>query len=276
MKLATCRVRGDVRIGIVRGAVIALTESPDMIALIRESPDPRDLRDRVVAEVPLEQVELLAPVLRPGKILGSGINYRSHKDENPEAVMPVEPGFFSKLPSSVVGPEAEIRLPWPDAQVDYEVEFAVVIGSPGRDIAPSEAMSHVFGYTLINDVSARDVQFRPHQMDLGKGMDTFCPMGPWIVTADEIPDPGAVRLRSYVNGEIRQDASTAEWLFDIPAMIEHVSRSITLESGDVISTGTPAGCGTFRLPPTWLCDGDEVIVEADGIGQLRNRVVRSW
>jgi len=134
----------------------------------------------------------------------------------------------------------------------------------------------VFGYTVINDVSARAVQFRPHQMDLGKGADTFCPMGPAIVTADELVDAGNVRVRSWVNGELRQDASTAEWLFGVDELIEHASRYLTLESGDLITTGTPSGCGTFRDPPTWLAPGDDVVVEAEGIGQLRNRVVADW
>lgn len=225
---------------------------------------------------PLQEATLLAPLPRPGKILGSGINYRSHFEENPAATLPAEPGFFSKFPSSVVGPGAPVMLPTPESQVDYEVELAVVIGRPGKDIHPENALDHVFGYTIVNDVSGRDVQFRANQMDLGKGFDTFCPMGPWIVTADEVPDPGTVRVRSIVNGEVRQNASTAEWIYSVPELIAHASRHLTLESGDVITTGTPAGCGTFRNPPLWLQPGDEMVVEADGIGSLRNPVVAGW
>jgi 2-keto-4-pentenoate hydratase/2-oxohepta-3-ene-1,7-dioic acid hydratase in catechol pathway len=228
------------------------------------------------ARLAASEVTLLAPVPRPGKILGSGINYTSHKDENPNAVMPVEPGFFSKFPSSVTGPDADVVLPAPESEVDYEVELAIVIGKPGKNIGRENAYEHVFGYTLVNDISGRDVQFRANQMDLGKGFDTFCPMGPWVVTPDELANVNNVRVRSWVNGELRQDSSTAEWLYDVPALLEHASRHLTLETGDIITTGTPAGCGTFRRPPLWLRDGDTVVIEATGVGELSNRVVKGW
>lgn len=218
---------------------------------------------------------LLAPILRPGKIFGSGINFAGHFAENPKAVMPVEPGFFSKLSSSVVGPGDDVVLPAPGSEVDYEVELAIVIGKPGRSIPRSAADDHVFGYTLVNDVSGRDVQFRANQMDLGKGFDTFCPMGPWIVSRDEL-DVADVRLTSRINGELRQDASTATWIYDVPALVEHASRFITLETGDIITTGTPAGCGTFRTPPLWLRPGDTMVIAAEGLGELTNRVVAGW
>lgn len=222
------------------------------------------------------EFSLLAPLLRPGKILGSGINYIGHKQENPAAIMPVEPGFFSKFPSSVVGPGMNVVIPTPESNVDYEVELAIVIGKPGKNISRDGAYNHVFGYTLINDISGRDIQFRPNQMDLGKGLDTFCPLGPWIVSADEFADINDVKVRTWVNGELRQDASTADWIFDVPALVEHASRYMTLETGDIITTGTPAGCGTFRHPPLWLVDGDLVMIEADGLGQLTNGVIKGW
>jgi 2-keto-4-pentenoate hydratase/2-oxohepta-3-ene-1,7-dioic acid hydratase in catechol pathway len=277
MRLATVRYGEQICASVVDGQVARLTDLPDGLAAIRLAvTDPDAIGHRVTREVPLEDVQLLAPIPRPGKIFGSGINYESHKTENPAAVLPAEPGFFSKFSSSVVGPDAQIALPDADAQVDYEVELAVVIGAPGRRIARRDALGHVFGYTVINDVSARAIQFRPHQMDLGKGVDTFCPMGPLIVTADELADVGNVRVRSWVNGELRQDASTAEWLFGVDELVEHASRYSTLEPGDLITTGTPSGCGTFRNPPTWLAPGDDVVVEAEGIGRLRNQVVAGW
>lgn len=277
MRLATARVRGESRACILEGEIALVTDLPDGLAAIRLAfSDPELLRSRIAAEIPAAKASLLAPVPRPGKIFGSGINYAGHQQENPAAVMPAEPGFFSKFPSSVVGPGAAIVLPEPESQVDYEVELAVVIGAAGRDITASAAMAHVFGYTVVNDVSGRDVQFRPGQMDLGKGFDTFCPMGPWLVTADEIPDPSDVRVRSWVNGEPRQDASTAQWIYSVPELIEHASRHLTLEPGDIITTGTPAGCGTFRHPPLWLAPGDEVVVAADGVGELRNPVTAGW
>lgn len=277
MRIATGRVRDVTRCFLVEGETAHVTDLSDgREAIAIAADDPAALLDRVVEQLGIDDVEVLAPILRPGKILGSGINYASHKEENPTATMPTEPGFFSKFPSSVIGPDANILLPSPGSQVDYEVELAIVIGRPGRTIARGDAMDHVFGYTVINDVSARDVQFRAHQMDLGKGFDTFCPMGPWIVTRDEVPDPAAVRVRSWVNGELRQDASTSEWLYSVAELVEHASRYITLEAGDLVSTGTPAGCGTFRNPPLWLAPGDEVIVEASGVGRLRNRVVAGW
>jgi len=277
MRLATALVRDEPRACLLEGDTALVTDLRDGLEAIRfAASDHGALRSRVVGEVPAVTVHLLAPVPRPGKIFGSGINFIGHKDENPAARMPAEPGFFSKFPSSVVGPGADIVVPAPDAQVDYEVELAVVIGTPGRNIDAANAMSHVFGYTVINDVSGRDVQFRANQMDLGKGFDTFCPMGPWVVTADEVQDVTHARLRSWVNGEPRQDATAQQWIYSIPELIEHASRHLTLESGDIITTGTPAGCGTFRNPPLWLAPGDEVVVAADIVGELRNRVVAGW
>jgi 2-keto-4-pentenoate hydratase/2-oxohepta-3-ene-1,7-dioic acid hydratase in catechol pathway len=172
----------------------------------------------------------------------------------------------------VIGPRDPVRLPGAvvSTQIDYESELAVVIGRGGRDIARARAMDHVFGYTVVNDVSARDVQVRHQQWDLGKSFDTFCPMGPWITTADEM-DGRATRVRGWVNGELRQDGHTRDMIFDIPTLIETCSRGITLYPGDVIATGTPSGVGMGFKPPKWLGAGDVVKIEIDGIGAIENR-----
>jgi 2,4-diketo-3-deoxy-L-fuconate hydrolase len=219
-----------------------------------------------------DEVKLLAPVPRPGKILCSGINYASHKEENPNAKMPDEPFFFSKLPSAVIGPGAPIVIPKRSAQVDYEVEFAVVIGKTMRHTPVSGVMDCVAGYTILHDVSARDIQFKDNQITLGKNFDTFSPVGPCLVTKDEIPSPDNCRLRTLLNGRVMQDGSTSEWLFSLPALLSFLSGVMTLEPGDVVSTGTPAGVGFFRNPQVFLKPGDQVILEIEGIGRLENPV----
>jgi 2-keto-4-pentenoate hydratase/2-oxohepta-3-ene-1,7-dioic acid hydratase in catechol pathway len=216
-------------------------------------------------------VRRLAP-LQPGKILCSGLNYHSHIQENPSARLPDEPFFFAKLPSAVIGPGDAIVLPARSRQVDYEVEFAVVLGRTLRRAAPAEVPAAIFGYTILHDVSARDVQMKDQQITLGKNFDTFCPLGPCLVTADEIPDPAALRLRSRVNGELRQNGSNRDWIFPLPRLLSELSHVMTLEPGDLVSTGTPAGVGLFRQPPVFLRGGDVVEVEVDGIGCLRNPV----
>ena len=276
------------RIGVLEGETVRPTPYGDLLALIRAGDGAPPADARAAAErrpagggeaLPLSAVRLLAPLPRPGKILGSGINYASHRQENPAAVFPTAPGYFSKLPSSVSGPGDPIVLPAPESQVDYEVELAVVIGRAARGVRRAVALDYVFGYTVVNDVSARDVQFRDPRdqwITQGKGLDGFCPMGPAVTVAGAIPDPQALRVRSLVNGERRQDASTAEMLFPVAVLIEAWSRYITLEPGDVLATGTPAGCGAFRSPPLWLRPGDEVSVEVDGIGRLTNPVIAGW
>jgi 2,4-diketo-3-deoxy-L-fuconate hydrolase len=220
-----------------------------------------------------DEVKILAPVPRPGKILCSGINYRGHLQENPGATMPTEPFFFSKLPSAVIGPNQPIIHPPQTRQLDYEVELAVVIGRSVKCMPESEVMGCVAGYTILHDVSARDVQFKDNQITLGKNFDTFCPMGPCLVTADELTNPANVRLRSLVNGTVMQDGSTSDWVFPLPVLLRRLAQIMTLEPGDVISTGTPAGVGVFRKPPVFLRPGDQVRLEIDGIGVLENPVV---
>ncbi len=219
----------------------------------------------------LADVVLLPPVTRPGKIIAVGRNYHDHAAEEGRTA-PADPVLFAKLPNALVGDRAHITWRANDAaQVDYEAELAVVIGRTARDVPADRALDHVLGYTCLNDISARDLQFGDGQWVRGKSLDTFCPLGPWIVTRDELPDPGALRIRCLVNGEVLQDAGTSEMVHDVPHLIAFCSRFMTLEPGDVIATGTPGGVGVFRDPPRFLGDGDEVIVDITGIGRLANR-----
>ena len=216
--------------------------------------------------------QLLAPIPNPSKVLCSGINYKGHAAENPDAKMPEEPFFFAKLPSSVVGPDAIIPYPPRTRQLDYEVEFAVIIGRTLTRAAEVDVMPAVFGYTLLNDVSARDVQFKDNQITLGKNFDAFAPIGPCIVTADEMTRPDAVRLRTRLNGRTLQDGTTADWLFSLPCLVASLSGVMTLLPGDVVTTGTPAGVGLFQKPQVFMRPGDVVEIEAEGIGILRNMI----
>ncbi|MEG2631974.1 MAG: fumarylacetoacetate hydrolase family protein, partial [Comamonas sp.] len=209
-----------------------------------------------------------------------GRNYHAHAKELQTSVFKDHaartdewPIVFTKVPECVVGPHAEVHVPSEvSRQIDYEAELAVIIGKGGKNITRDAALDHVFGYTVINDVTARDVQMRHGQWDMGKSFDTFCPMGPWIVTADEL-DGTRTRVRCWVNGELRQDGPVENMIFDIPALIETISRGITLYPGDIIATGTPAGVGMGMKPPQYLQAGDVVKVEIDGLGSIENRFV---
>ena len=218
----------------------------------------------------LDGQRLLAPITRPGKIIGIGRNYREHAAE--EGVEPPSaPLIFGKWSTTIVGPGSEIRWdPTLATQVDYEAELGVVIGRRARRVSEGEALDYVLGYTCLNDVSARDLQFGDGQWVRGKSLDTFCPIGPAIVTTDEIPDPQRLRLSCTVSGERLQDATTADMYFSVAEIISYCSRAFTLEPGDVIATGTPSGVGAFRKPPRYLTDGDVVQVEVEGIGRLEN------
>ena len=220
--------------------------------------------------VPLADVRLLAPLPRPRNIIAIGRNYREHAAE--EGVEPpAAPLIFQKLTTSVAADGDDIV--WDPAyatQVDYEAELAVVIGTPARHVTVERALDHVFGYTCLNDVSARDLQFADPQWTRGKSLDTFCPMGPALVTADEVPDPQSLGIRCLLNGEPVQDATTADMYFPVAEIIAYCSQAFTLLPGDVIATGTPGGVGVFRTPPRLLTDGDEVTIEIDGIGRLTN------
>ena len=212
----------------------------------------------------------LAPVPRPGKVVAVGLNYHAHAAEGGAAI-PASPMLFAKFPTAVIGPGAAVE--WdPDltAAVDLEAELAVVIGRTARRVSASDALDHVLGYTCLNDVSARDLQYADRQFVRAKSLDTFCPMGPSLVTTDEIPDPGQLAVRSYRNGELMQDGHTSDLIFGVPDLVAFCSRAFTLEPGDVIATGTPAGVGYFREPMVVMRDGDVMTVEIEGIGRLEN------
>jgi len=233
-------------------------------------------------QLAVSDVHLEAPIPIPRRnIWCVGRNYHEHAKELSTSVFKDSntntkawPIVFTKVPECVVGPFDPVHLPGAQVseQIDYEAELAVIIGKGGKNIAAADAMQHVFGYTIVNDVTARDVQMRHQQWDMGKSFDTFCPMGPWMVTADEL-DGTHTRVRCVVNGEKRQDGPTENMIFDIPTLIETISRGITLFPGDIIATGTPAGVGMGLKPPRYLKAGDVVRVEIDGIGHIENKFV---
>jgi 2-keto-4-pentenoate hydratase/2-oxohepta-3-ene-1,7-dioic acid hydratase in catechol pathway len=249
---------------------------PLIDALVAGEPLPSPSGPRL----PVSAITLLAPLPRPRRnLLCVGRNYRAHAAELSGTIFKDSaakdndwPIVFTKMPETVVGPFDSVRLPGAriSDQIDYESELAVVIGKGGCNISKADAIQHVLGYTVVNDVTARDVQMRHKQWDLRKSFDTFCPMGPWIVTSDEL-DGQDTRIRGWVNGELRQDASTKDLIFDIPTLIETCSRGITLYPGDIIATGTPAGVGMGMQPPRWLTHGDVVRIEIEGLGVIENR-----
>jgi 2-keto-4-pentenoate hydratase/2-oxohepta-3-ene-1,7-dioic acid hydratase in catechol pathway len=284
VRLISCRTAGGETLGVVSGdrwlpaadlvdggpAAIAelLAAGPSSLAALRAAAATTDF---VAADGrPLAEARLVAPVPRPGKIVAIGRNYREHVAEE-QADPPPAPLIFAKFPSSVIGDGEEIRWdPELTQQVDWEAELGVVIGSRARNVSVREALDHVLGYTCLDDVSARELQFGDGQWIRGKSLDTFCPIGPAIVTADEIPDPQALAISCTVDGEVVQDSSTSMMFFGVAEIISHCSRAFTLEPGDVIATGTPGGVGVFRDPPRFLGDGSVVTVEIEGIGKLTN------
>ena len=235
------------------------------------------ITDRINAElrnlpvVGLASVHLSSPIPRPGKIICIGLNYRDHAEESGMAI-PTSPIIFSKFGTCVIGSGETVRIPPGSTQVDYEAELAVVIGRTAKNVSRSDAMDHVFGYTNFNDVSARDFQFADGQWQRGKSCDTFAPMGPAVVTADEILDPHDLNIRFRLNGETLQDSNTCQLIFKTPELIEFLSRVITLEPGDVIATGTPPGVGFARKPPIFMKPGDVAEVEIEGLGSLSNPI----
>ena len=274
MRLVTFEAGGKVGVGVRRDGAVLDTGYGSMLDLIRDGERGLERADAASQEVAVDR--MLAPIPRPPKILCSGVNYASHADENPDAVMPTEPFFFSKLPSAVIGPGEAIEIPTQETKTDYEVELAMVIGRQAKRLTQDAALDHVFGWTILHDVSARDVQFKDNQLTLGKGPDTFSPLGPEIVTADELGDWSTLRVSTTVNGETMQDSPTSEMLFTPGRLLEFASELITVEPGDVVTTGTPAGVGLFRDPPVFLKPGDEVTVSVDRIGNLTNPVVAGW
>jgi 2-keto-4-pentenoate hydratase/2-oxohepta-3-ene-1,7-dioic acid hydratase in catechol pathway len=293
VRIVQYRAAGEVGCGVERDGQVYATGYANTLELIRDGARGLERVEEAPGRGdPVAVERLLAPLTNPGKIFGSGVNYRSHGDEEPGFVFPDEVVWdFIKLASAIVGPGEPIVIPPADDvivrrpgsaapfaedgfAVDYEVEFGVVLGARAKNVRSEDALEVVFGYTVFNDVGSRSVQFHNGQRDLGKNFDTFCPMGPCIVTKDELLDWAAVRIQSRVNGELRQDALVGEQIGPPPVAIEWLSSVITLEPGDCLMTGTPAGCGTFMNPPRFLEPGDTVTVSASGIGELTNPVVQ--
>lgn len=267
-----------IRVGLWQdnGDVVPLADGLTMKRLIVQSAEPGGLERAVAAaesRLPAEEIVLVAPLLDPEKMIFVGLNYIDHAAESKMDV-PKVPVLFPKYANSIVGPGADVVIPAEVRECDYEVELAVIIGKTAKRVAREEAMDYVFGYTVVNDVSARDLQLNEGQWTRGKAIDTFAPMGPCIVTKDGIGDPHRLDLSLTLNGETMQSANTRDLIFDIPYLISFLSRTITLVPGDVISTGTPPGVGLGRTPPVWLKDGDVTEAYVEGIGTLRNRYVK--
>jgi acylpyruvate hydrolase len=286
MRLVSFRREGRVAVGALTEGdetVVDLGRAEprldiDMIALLEGGEDALGLVRRTVggagsaARKPISSVTLTAPVPRPGKIIGVGLNYREHAAET-EMALPAEPVIFAKFSNTVIGHQESIVIPAVTDQVDYEGELGVVIGARVRDLPPSRALSSVAGYLPFNDVTARDYQSRVSQWTAGKSFDTFAPMGPALVTADEVADPQDVDLQVRIGDEVLQSANTGDMIFSVAELIAFLTSVMTLEPGDVIATGTPPGVGMARTPPRWLRSGDVVEVELAGIGTLVNPVV---
>lgn len=250
--------------GFIESGTVALHNARQALAAVAGKPGP-ETRDPA-------SVRVLAPLARPSKIICVGLNYMDHCREQ-KVEVPASPILFSKAPTALLGPGESVR--WPRGmteQADPEVELGVVIGTRAKSVAAKDALSHVFGYTVLNDVSARDVQFGDKQWVRGKSLDTFCPIGPVIVTRDEIPDPQKLALSCAVSGRVWQNSSTAEMIFPVAAILEFICRGITLLPGDLIATGTPHGVGVFQKPPVFLKAGDVMRLEVSGIGVLENPV----
>jgi 2-keto-4-pentenoate hydratase/2-oxohepta-3-ene-1,7-dioic acid hydratase in catechol pathway len=236
------------------------------------------LKDLVDSRVKIDRllfsesaVTLKAPILHPEKLIGIGLNYRDHAEEAKIAI-PKTPLLFGMYANAIIGPEAPIVIPPATTQVDYEAELAVVIGARATRVSIDRALDYVAGYTIVNDVSARDLQFGDKQWTRGKSIDTFAPMGPCLVTCADLGDGSGLAIQARVNGERLQNSNTRNLIFDVPALVSHISQTMTLEPGDVISTGTPSGVGFVRNPPIFLKPGDTVEIEIEGIGVLRNPV----
>lgn len=272
MKLVNVELEGRTCLGAVEGD--AIVEIPlalnDILGRVAEPFHAELETGRRV--MPLGQARLLAPIARPGKIVCVGRNYAKHARER-GAEVPTQPIFFLKSNNTICGPGDAIVLPAEPSQVDYEAELAVVIGKGGKNIAEGKAYEHVAGYMMLNDVSARDMQLTDKQWFRGKSCDTFAPIGPWIVTKDEIRDPHRLRISLTLNGQTMQDSNTGNMIFTIPYLISYLSRTLTWEPGDILSTGTPEGIGASRTPPVFLKSGDSVSVTIEKIGTLTNPVV---
>jgi 2-keto-4-pentenoate hydratase/2-oxohepta-3-ene-1,7-dioic acid hydratase in catechol pathway len=279
MRLYTYQTGKQQKVGAERDGRLIELPFPDMITLIRAGTTGLAKAKATLktasarAGTPLHKARLLAPIPKPSKIYCSGLNYKSHIKEEPGAKFLEDPRFFGKFNNCVIGPGEAIRHPGLQYQVDYEVELAVIIGKRMFRANESEIMSNIFGYTIFHDVSSRWVQFKDANEMMGKNFDTFAPMGPCIVTADEIPDPAKLRLRLLLNDEVMQDETNQDWCFSLPRLIAWLNSAMTLDPGDVVTTGTPAGVGFFRNPKVFLKPGDICTLEIESIGQLVNSVV---
>ena len=289
MRIVQYTTGNTIGCGVQLGEDVFPTSYPTALALVEDGDHGLEAAARATDGEPIAVDRIIHPI-RPGKIFGFGPNYKAHAQESGKTDLPIEPRIdFIKLSSSIIGPGETIVIPpaddvilrGPDSElrfaeygfaVDYEVELGVVIGKRARNVRAEDAWDYILGYTVINDVGARSVQANHGQVSLGKSFDTFCPMGPWIMTKDEVPDLESVRIQAHVNGELRQDALISDQIFPPPVAIEWLSSIITLDPGDVLSTGTPAGVGLHMDPPNLLQPGDTVTVSASGIGEVTNPV----
>ncbi len=271
MKLVTYRQSdGAIRGGILNGESIHPLPPSGHDAVLSYIQHAQSVRQPDSGTIPRDSVTLLAPLLHPPRIFGIGLNYREHAAESKMAVQAV-PTVFLKLASSITGPDTDVILDPAATQPDYEAELAVVIGKPGHRIAAADWEQHVFGYTILNDVSARGVQLATSQWTLGKSFPTFTPMGPYILTHDEVADPHNLDIKLTLAGEVMQSANTRDMIFRIPELIAYISAIVPLEAGDIISTGTPPGVGLGRTPQRWLQPNEDMVIEIEKLGTLPNR-----
>jgi acylpyruvate hydrolase len=272
LAVADVRVPADM-IGLLRGGELSLRAAQEAAAFVREQLTASDNSPGLEGIVyAMERVSLLPPVLHPSKVICLGLNYRAHAAEAGMAV-PEYPVLFHKVAGSLIGHNQPIVVPRISSKIDYEGELAIIIGRRGKYIAEDEALFYVAGYTVANDVSARDLQFRTSQWTTGKMLDTFGPLGPALVTRDEVADPNALSIKTTLNGQVMQDGNTADMIFRVPFIVSYISEIVTLEPGDVILTGTPPGIGNTRTPQVFMKPGDIITVEIEGLGKLANPVV---
>lgn len=260
---------GSVYAGLLGDSGVVEAGEGDLGQLLRAGPLPTEVPPGEA--VPLSSLQLLPPVVAPGKIVCLGLNYRTHAEEA-GLEPPVVPTFFAKWANALAAPGSEVKLPSYSQKVDYEAEVAFVIGRRCRDVPESDALDAIAGYTLLNDLSARDYQFKTPQWGPGKVFDGSAPCGPWLVTPEEAGPPDAIEISLTLNGSEMQRASTADLIHSIPSVVAYLSQLMTLEPGDLISTGTPAGVGSVRQPRVWLKPGDEVVVESPQLGRLETRL----
>ncbi len=272
MKLVTYSTGdGGPKVGYIEDSGIRPLGGANMLEYIERGRD-TDRQPGSDEVVPLAEARLHAPIAYPQKIIAIGLNYSDHAAETGSEI-PEKPIVFAKYPNTIIGPGEPIRIPPITKQVDYEAELAVVIGRPAKNVSEDEALDYVFGYTNCNDVSSRDLQFSEGgQWTRSKSLDTFAPIGPYIATRDEIPDPQNLSIRCVLNGEVMQDGTTSKMIFSVAELVSFLSRGMTLVPGDIISTGTPPGVGMARDPQVWLKAGDEVTIEVEGLGALTNPV----